>query len=176
MPDRSAKPHAVEPRAMRNTMGGFATGVAIVMTKVAEELHGMTVNSLTSVSLEPPLLLVCFTRGSRTAEAVQQRGAFVVNLLNHRQEPLSDRFAKPSEDHFEGVQVELNELGLPVLPGGLGHLVCEVEDMHPGGDHVIAVARVLRCESRQGNPLIFYRGKYHTVSGPGRQAQLQWYW
>lgn len=165
----------VNGQLLRETMGGFATGVAIITTQLGDEPHGMTVNSLTSVSLDPPLLLVCFTEDSRTATAVRERGWFVVNILSKRQEGLSNRFARPGEDHFEGGEYELNELDLPVIPRTLGHLVCEVDGTYPGGDHVIVIGRVAHCEPSEGSPLVFYRGRYHGLTGRGREAQL-WYW
>lgn len=176
-PTRGSAPDhfEVDGQLLRQTMGGFATGVTIITTQVDDEPHGMTVNSLTSVSLEPPLLLVCFTRDSRTCQAVQQRGWFVVNILSKRQEALSNRFAKPGEDHFEGGEYHLNELGLPVIPRTLGHLVCEVDTTHLGGDHLILMGRVVHCGPSDGTPLVFYRGRYHGLTGRGREAQL-WYW
>lgn len=167
---------AVDAGLLRAVMGGFATGVAIVTTATDDELHGMTVNSLTSVSLDPPLLLVCLTRGSRTAEAVADRGAFVVNLLGRHQGALSDRFAKRGEDHFEGSDVDRNERGLPLLARGLGWLDCDVWQTYEGGDHVIVVGRVVACEAREGTPLVFFKGRYHELSASGREAQLDWYW
>jgi flavin reductase (DIM6/NTAB) family NADH-FMN oxidoreductase RutF len=166
----------VDPRQLRDVMGGFATGVAIVTTRSGDSNHGMTVNSLTSVSLDPPLLLVCLTRDSRTARAVEERGAFVVNLLATPQSALSDRFAKRGEDHFEGRDVTSNDRGLPVLDRGLGWLDCDVDATHDGGDHVIFVGRVVSCEARSGTPLVFFKGRYHEVSGRGTEAALEWYW
>ena len=160
---------------LRDVMGRFATGVAVVTTKVGGKVHGMTVNSLTSVSLDPPLLLVCLHRDSRTAAAVTERGAFVVNLLSRRQEAISDRFARTGTDHFEGLDVELID-DLPVIGKGLGHLVCEVDTTLPGGDHVIVVGRVVRCVPREDAPLVFYRGRYHDATAPGREAEIDWYW
>ena len=157
-------------------MGGFATGVAIVSTTTEDGNHGMTVNSLTSVSLDPPLLLVCLTRDSRTAKAVEDRGAFVVNLLGSRQATTSDRFAKRGEDHFETSAFGTNHRGLPVIERGLGWLDCDVERIDDGGDHVVVMGRVLDCEARPGTPLVFFRGRYHEVTDTGREAQFEWYW
>jgi flavin reductase (DIM6/NTAB) family NADH-FMN oxidoreductase RutF len=164
----------VEPLLLRRTMAGFTTGVAIVTTRHDGALHGMTVNSLTSVSLDPPLVLVCFTDGARTEEAVARRGAFALHLLSRRQQGLSDRFAGRGEDHFEGCDVSLDDLGLPVLPSGIGRLQCEVESIHPGGDHSIVVGRVIGCEPRDGTPLLFYRGRYHEIHGEGHEAPWLW--
>ncbi len=166
-------PGSVQPSGFRNTMGRFATGVAIVTTEHDGRYHGMTVNSLTSVSLDPPLLLVCLTQGTRTVEAVIARGAFVVNILGDGQDALSNRFARGGEDHFDGLQPVINSAGLPEL-SALGHLHCQVSAVHPGGDHVIVVGEVLHLRDDERRPLIFYRGKYDTLTGQGRQAD--WYW
>ncbi len=168
------EPAPIDPKLFREVMGGFATGVAIVTTKDRDALHGMTVNSFTSVSLDPTLILVCFAKDARTMQAVRSRGAFVVNILEQRQEVLSDRFARRGEDHFEGIDVRMNGHDLPVLPGGLGHLVCDVETIYSGGDHDVVVGRVLHAEARTGMPLIFFRGQYDTLTGDGRDAY--WYW
>jgi flavin reductase (DIM6/NTAB) family NADH-FMN oxidoreductase RutF len=150
----------LDPTTYRKAIGGFATGVSVITTEVDGTRHGMTANSLTSVSLDPLLLLVCFDRDSRTADAVLQRGAFLVNLLSEEQQELSDRFARAGDDHFAGLALESGYEGLPALPGGLGWLACELEDVHSGGDHIIAVARVVAAEAREGEPLLFFRGRY----------------
>ena len=154
-------------------MGRFATGVAIVTTEHDGAYHGMTVNSLTSVSLDPPLLLVCLTRGTRTADAVIARGAFVVNILGAGQDALSNRFARAGEDHFSELEPVIHRDGLPELTA-LGHLHCRVDAVHPGGDHAIVVGEVIALRDDERLPLIFYRGQYDTLTGQGRQAD--WYW
>lgn len=168
------RPAAVDPALLRRTMGGFATGVAVVTTSYRGEPHGMTVNSLTSVSLRPPLVLVCLTRGARTADAVSRRGLFALHLLSRRQEALSNRFARPGEDHFDGPGPPLDDLDLPILPTGIGRLQCEVDVAHAAGDHTIVVARVIGCEPRDGTPLVFYRGRYRDIHGQGHEAPWLW--
>jgi len=171
-----AEQPSCDPARFREVMGSFATGVAIVTTTAGDGPHGMTVNSLTSVSLRPPLLLVCLTRGSRTAAAVMERGEFVVNILGTHQEPLSDAFARRQEDHFEDLEVQTTREGLPVLHAAVGHLVCRVSESHDGGDHHIVVGEVARVASVEGTPLIFHRGKYDSLTGRGRDAAFDWYW
>jgi flavin reductase (DIM6/NTAB) family NADH-FMN oxidoreductase RutF len=159
----------------RAVMGGFATGVSIITTTTPDgERHGMTANSLTSVSLAPPLLLICLTRGTRTADAVAQRGAFVVNILREQQDSLSNRFARPGEDHFAGVAT-IEHDGLPILKGTLGYVVCRVDAVHPAGDHEIVLGAVEAVSLERGSPLVFYRGRYDTITGAGRDAELSWY-
>lgn len=156
-------------------MGEFPTGVAIVTTRANGRPHGMTVNSLTSVSLEPPLVLVCFTRDSRTAEAVTSSGRFAVNLLNNRQSALANHFARRGADHFEGLDFQVGPHGVPIIPGSLSYLVCTVDAVHSGGDHQIVVGEVETYAVRGGSPLTFFRGRYHDVVGPGRPARHDWY-
>ncbi|ADB52777.1 flavin reductase domain protein FMN-binding protein [Conexibacter woesei DSM 14684] len=168
------KREPVEPATLRATMGAFATGVAIVTTACDGEPHGMTVNSLTSVSLAPPQVLVCLTNGSRTADAVRRRGAFALHLLGQRQRALSDRFAGRGAAHFAGLDVTLDEDGMPLLAGGVGRLRCAVAQLHDGGDHAIVVGAVLACEPREGTPLVFHRGRYHEIHGEGHEAPWLW--
>ena len=155
-------------------MGGFATGVAVVTTEYEGVACGMSVNSLTSVSLDPPLLLVCLMRDARTTEAVRGRGAFTINLLGCRQEPLADHFAARGGARFEGFALHRTPGGLPCIPGRLGRLDCALDTVHEGGDHLILVGRVMHCEPGDGIPLIFFRGRYHELGREGHEAD--WYW
>jgi flavin reductase (DIM6/NTAB) family NADH-FMN oxidoreductase RutF len=150
----------VDAQTFRRVMGSFATGVTVVTTRAGDEFHGMTANSLTSVSLDPLLILVCFARDSRTASAVLEAGMYAVNLLSHAQIGVSNVFARPGEDHFERVPVDVSANGLPLLRGSLGYLECTVDAVHEGGDHVIVVGAVVDCAVRDGQPLVFAGGKY----------------
>ena len=169
---------ALDPKLFRKTMGAFATGVSIVTTKSDGELYGMTVNSLTSVSLTPTLILVCLASSARTAAAVQARGWFVVNILGEHQAALSNRFARPNEDHYARVDFTLDEHDLPVLSGCLAYLVCRVHRTDPGGDHVIVLGEVVQAEVREAAPLVYFRGSYTTDSTKpsAEAADLYWYW
>jgi flavin reductase (DIM6/NTAB) family NADH-FMN oxidoreductase RutF len=155
-------------------MGGFATGVAVVTTEYDGVPSGMSVNSLTSVSLDPPLLLVSLLRDARTTGAVRGRGAFAVSLLGRRQESVAGRFATRGGARFDGLHVHRTPGGLPCVPGSLGRLDCEVAEVHDGGDHVIVVGRVTHCEPGDGAPLVFFRGRYHELGDEGRE--VDWYW
>jgi flavin reductase (DIM6/NTAB) family NADH-FMN oxidoreductase RutF len=167
----------MDAREFRNAIGGFATGVAVVTTEVDGEPHGMTVNSLTSVSLRPALLLVCLNRPSRTAEAVDRRGAFVVNVLGANQGHVSNRFARPAEDHFADRSLhDVGEHGMPLVVGAMAHLVCHTEQQHEAGDHTVVIGRVVHGRVAARDPLIFYRGAYDTLSGSRKHAELDWYW
>jgi len=158
---------ASDQRAFRDVMGVFATGVAVITTEIDGTPQGMTVNSLTSLSVHPPLLLACLTDGTRTAAAVIARGAFVVNVLTRNQRHLSDRFAKHGRQHFEQLATVLSHGGIPTLPGCAGHIECDVAAVHSGGDHLIVVGRVRACRAAPASPLLFYRGRYHRLAGPG---------
>ncbi|OZM77080.1 flavin reductase family protein [Pseudonocardia sp. MH-G8] len=168
-PPASAVP---DQHTFRTVMGVFATGVAVITTEVEGAPQGMTINSLTSLSVAPPMLLACLEEGSRTAEAVTRRGAFVINLLTRGQTPLSDRFSRLGQDHFEGLAVDRTDSGLPALPGSGGRIECEVDAVHPGGDHVIVVGRVLACTAAPTSPLVFYRGRYHRLGSAGHDVAL----
>jgi len=165
---------AVDSSVFRRTMGGFATGVAIVTCRHAGELHGMTVNSLTSVSLDPPLVLVCFNRHARTEQAVRAAGNFGVVLLREDQAELSNRFARAGEDHYAGLSVRYEE-GVPLLSDCLAYLICNVTSVYEEGDHSIVVGRVARAAPGSGAPLLFFRGKYHALGATAGRAE-DWYW
>ncbi|MBI2820360.1 MAG: flavin reductase family protein [Acidobacteria bacterium] len=157
----------IDPKMFRKTMGCFATGVTIVTTESAGELYGMTVNSFTSVSVQPTLVLICLANDARTTPAVQAQGWFVVNILEERQVALSNRFALSEEDRFADLEFSLNEYGLPVLPGCIAHLVCRVYRIDPGGDHLIVLGEVVKAEFHEASPLLFFGGAYaNLVSKP----------
>lgn len=149
----------IDAAKFRQIMGGFTTGVAVVTTYADGEPHGMTVNSLTAVSLEPLLLLVCLTKNSRTIQAIQKSGRFAVNLLALEQREVSNSFARAGEDHFGGIDVAWTG-GVPLIDGSIGHLVCRVSRIDDGGDHDIVLGDVESGETRAGEPLVFYRGRY----------------
>lgn len=150
----------VDPRAFRAAMGAFATGVAVVTASDRGAWFGMTVNSLTSVSLDPCLLLVCPRRGSATGDAIKASGLFAVNLLNKSQKALASRFVGQNGDRFSGVGVDIGARGLPVLHDALSHFECVVRDVHAGGDHDIVIGEVVSCLRREGDPLVFFRGAF----------------
>ena len=159
---------AVDPLEFRRAMGHFPTGVSILTTVHDGERHGMTANSITSVSLEPVLILVCLMREARTALAIQRAGRFAVNFLAENQEQMSRRFGIAGQDHFDGLEVDEDLSGLPLLPGCTAYLVCRVTDIVPAGDHDVVLAEVERAHERGGNPLVFHLGGYKRLPGLGR--------
>jgi flavin reductase (DIM6/NTAB) family NADH-FMN oxidoreductase RutF len=164
----------VDGQAMRGMMAAFATGVAVVATETTQGLFGMTVNSLCSVSLKPPVLLVCLQEGARTTEAVAERRAFTVSILGQRQDAIANRFARQGEDRFAGLELHRTESGLPFIPKCLALAECAVTETFTEGDHDIVLARVVHCATREGAPLVFFRSSYHDVVEQGRPAN--WYW
>lgn len=167
-------PPLIDPMVMRQTMARFATGVAVITTEHERIPHGMTVNSLTSVSLDPPLLLVCFNHGARSAEAVVASGRFVVNILSRRQESIAMRFAQRGEDHFAGLGLEYAGHRVPVVPQALAHLECDVERTVEAGDHTIVFGAVVEACSREGDALGFHGGRFADVV-PHGQEQEHWF-
>ena len=153
----------IDPQAFRQAMGSFATGVAIVTTAHDGEWFGMTVNSLTSVSLDPCLLLVCPRRGSATGNAIRLSGQFAISLLSHDQQALATRFVGRSgtmADRFAGVDLAVSSRGLPVLRDALSNFECEVHSLSEGGDHDVVMGKVVACQLQAGDPLVFYRGSF----------------
>jgi flavin reductase (DIM6/NTAB) family NADH-FMN oxidoreductase RutF len=166
--------HAIDPPTMRRTMGHFATGVAVVTTSVDGTPHGMTVNSLTSVSLAPPLLLVCLTTGARSTDAVVAAGRFAVNILSARQEHIALRFARRGEDHFAGLDVTQGRHRVPVIPDAFAHLECTVDRQCIAGDHLVVIGQVADVCAREGEPLGFVGGKFSDVLVRGHEPE-RWF-
>lgn len=166
---------AVDASTLRRTMGRFATGVAVITTGTNAEPHGMTVNSLTSISLDPPLVLVSLTEGARSTEAVRATGSFVINVLSVRQEQLAKRFARQGEDHFEGLPLEYEHHEIPVVPAALAHVECVTESEISAGDHIIFLGRVRRTCDRDGQPLAFYSGQFGEFTGHGHGEEYWFY-
>lgn len=154
---------AVEPTAFRSAMGHFVTGVTILTSAGQDGPTGMTVNSLTSVSLHPCQLLVCVKTPSLTGDALRQSRLFAINLLADNQKDLAMRFARPHADRFEGVPYDMAE-GAPLICGSLAHLVCAVDAIHASGDHEIVVGNVLHCQQFARGPLVFYRGGFGSYA------------
>ncbi|MGV6875491.1 flavin reductase family protein [Pseudochelatococcus sp. B33] len=153
----------IDPAEFRMAMGAFATGVAVVTTVDQGIWYGMTMNSLTSVSLVPCLLLICPRRGSATGRAVRASGHFAISLLSNAQKDLASRFvgnAGSMADRFDGLDVEVSHRRLPLLRDALSTFECVVRDIHPGGDHDIVIGEVVSCRRLDGDPLVFFRGNF----------------
>jgi flavin reductase (DIM6/NTAB) family NADH-FMN oxidoreductase RutF len=161
----------VTPAALRHAMGHFATGVTVITSVDADGRPvGTTANAISSLSLDPPLLLVCFDRSSQTLAAIETHGAFAVNVLAAPQEDLSANFARRGlAADWDGVPHRPGLTGSPRLHGVLATLECAVEHRLPGGDHEIVIGRVRHAQAGDGEaaPLLFWRGKYVSLKQPG---------
>ncbi|MFT3864140.1 MAG: 3,4-dihydroxy-2-butanone-4-phosphate synthase [Solirubrobacterales bacterium] len=154
-------------RTMRDVMGHFATGVSVVTARDAAGVPvGTTANAISSVSLDPPLLLACLAEDSETLAAIRASGRFAVNVLAAEQRHHSDRFARKGEAvRSHEVDFDDHETGVPVLPGSLATIACEVSAIHPAGDHEIVVGLTCHLDHREPGtrPLLFYRGSYSEI-------------
>lgn len=151
---------AIDPKRYRSVMGTFPTGVAVIATEWGGELFGATINSLTSVSLEPCMLLFCTGEGSATGTAIRKRGLFSVNILGAHQSGLSTRFTARQGSRFEDLAVTFSADGLPLLQGAAAQLCCRVATVHKAGDHDIILGEVLSGDEMACSPLVFHKGSY----------------
>ena len=151
----------------RKVLSHFAAGVTIITTADAEgRPTGLTATAFTSVSLDPPLILICVSHKSQSYPALLERGQFAVNFLRREHEDMSRRFATTRGDKFDGVVFRMSALGLPVLTEALGHVECVTVNQHVEGDHTVLIGRVEACDTADsGEPLVYFRGKYAGLGG-----------
>lgn len=154
----------IDEARFRQALGHFASGVTVVTTRHNDLLYGMTISSFSSLSLRPPLVLICVDTQFSTHEAISNAKQFVVNILEQGQEHLSRRFASRDSDKFSGVAWQSGRLGLPVLEGTLATIECKLHATLPGGDHTIFVGEVINVEIGEGAPLLYYRRGYHELT------------
>jgi len=154
-----------DPRALRNALGRFATGIAVVMAGDEEGLMGVTVNSFSAVSLDPPLILFCMARTLKSLARLEKVKAYSVNILLETQQDVSNRFARAGEDQFTTTQWEAGPSGAPRLTPAHAVFECVPYAHYDGGDHVIFVGRVvhMHAEGEEG-PLLYYRGGYRLLA------------
>jgi 3-hydroxy-9,10-secoandrosta-1,3,5(10)-triene-9,17-dione monooxygenase reductase component len=161
----SAQPKpAADSRAYREVLGRFATGVAFVTAAPGGEPAGLIVNSLTSVSLEPPLISFCPARSSLTWQRMRRAGHFAVNILGREHETFAERATPPGSERFAGLDWDAGPAGAPLLTDALAALECEIVAEHPAGDHWIVVGRVAHLHTTPiKDPLIFFAGEYAAL-------------
>jgi len=153
-----------DPRTLRDALGCFATGVTVVTCLHEDEPAGLTVNSFTSVSLEPPLLLVCIAKNAASAAALIGASHFAINVLQTGQQPASIRFSTRNEDRFGTTSWSCGEAGAPILKDSLCVFECERFAVYDGGDHHILVGEVVKASFDAGlDPLLYFRGKYRRL-------------
>jgi flavin reductase (DIM6/NTAB) family NADH-FMN oxidoreductase RutF len=155
----------VDSNAFRAVMGRFATGVTVVTSCDGPQRYGITVNAFCSVSLEPPLVLVCIDLTSKVHQILRDTGIFAVNFLKEGQADLSACFASQSEErfqHFCSAASHVAATGAPILDGALGFVDCRVVNVFPGGDHDIFVGHAEALGGTEDRPLLYYRSRYYS--------------
>jgi flavin reductase (DIM6/NTAB) family NADH-FMN oxidoreductase RutF len=158
----------IQSEVLRATMRQWVTGVTVVTSAYDGEYAGMTVSSFTSVSLEPPTVLVCLNKNSYCHSVVHKSGIFAISLLSVGQENLSKRFAgldSTVTDKFDGVEVIVGETGAPLLVGAIGHLDCVVRSTHDTSTHTIFIAELVYVDVNVDKPpLVYYNRNYHLLT------------
>ena len=155
----------LDKRLFRDSMGRFATGVTVMTTR-GEGIApmGMTVNSFSSLSLEPPLVMWNIQRQSECLPAFARAPGFAANILGCDQEAISRRFAQQGDHSLDPLEYRIGRSGQPVLKGCLASFECQLWRRYEGGDHIIIIGRVIEMEARPtGKPLLFYSGQYHEI-------------
>ena|SRR6267154_434175 len=156
------------PSQFREALGFFATGVTIVTVDLDGEVHGMTANAFASVSLNPLLLLVCVDHSARTHAHLHSKKRFGINILSEDQRLISEYYARPAYSHERaeeeaGARFDRTVQGTPILQGALAYLECKLQSTQEAGDHTVFIAEVEDVVVRQGDPLLFFRGKYRGI-------------
>ncbi len=152
----------------RKAMGSFATGVTVITVDYEGEVHGMTANAFTSVSLDPLLVLVCVDHQARTHTHLHARKRFGVNVLAENQRTISEYYARPTPTHQNaeqeaGARFDRTQHGTPVLHGALAYLECRLHTAQDAGDHTIFIAEVEDVVVREGDPLLYFRSAYRQI-------------
>lgn len=148
----------------RAALGRFASGVTVVTTKdAAGRLHGITVSAFCSVSLAPPLILICIDKQTGSHHAFEQNEFFTVNILREDQQHYSDQFASHLPDKFHGIEFHENDNGVPVLKDVLANLECRRVNAHDNGDHTIFVGEIEKTTVTDGKPLVYFHGNYRKL-------------
>ena len=153
----------VDDAQFKLAMSHFASGVTVVTTEQEGTPYGMTVAAFSSLSLHPPLVLVCIEKSVRTHESIAAAGKFGVSILNGTQADVSNRFASRTEDKFSGVATHRGTTGVPLIDGAIATLECSVREQFAGGDHSIFVGEVVAIETAEGVPLVYYRSGYREL-------------
>jgi flavin reductase (DIM6/NTAB) family NADH-FMN oxidoreductase RutF len=172
---------SVSPAQFRKALGCFATGVTVITVDYEGEVHGMTANAFTSVSLNPQLILVCVDHKARTHAHLHARKRFGVNILSADQRRISEYYANASREHdhaeeVAGARFDRTAYATPVLHGALAYLECRLQSAQDAGDHTIFIAEVEDVVVREGDPLLYFRGQYRSVGaaiGDDGQAELE---
>lgn len=150
----------MEQLVFREVIGHFATGVTVITSRHDDTNYGLTASAVTSLTLEPPMILVCVNKNTGTQDAISRSHKFAVNILDEDQAELAYKFAKPKSNKFEGVDYYQGIFGEPLLSGALAHLECRVAAETEAGTHKVFMAEVDKAEAGVGAPLTYFRGKF----------------
>jgi flavin reductase (DIM6/NTAB) family NADH-FMN oxidoreductase RutF len=153
------QPRLVDRERFRSVMSRFASGVSIITTRDEGIDYGLTASAVTSLSLDPPMLLICVNKASNTQKAIAEAQVFAVNILRENQSELARRFAGSHPDKFAGMSISYGELGVPLLDDMLATIECRVTEIVSGGTHSIFLAEVQTAQAAEGMPLTYYRGR-----------------
>lgn len=167
---------AIDPRAFRQVLGQFCTGITIITTMHEGVPNGFACQSFAALSLDPPLVLFCPTKVSRSWQAIEASGKFCVNILTEKQRETCARFGSREPDKFAGVDWHPSPSGSPVLDNSLAHIDCTVHSVIDGGDHFVVfglVQSLSELPSVKPRPLLFYRGEYTGIE-PDKTTPAQW--
>jgi flavin reductase (DIM6/NTAB) family NADH-FMN oxidoreductase RutF len=155
----------------RDVIGRFASGVTVITATHEGRPVGTTASAVTSLSVEPPMILICLNKSSATGAAIRASGRFAVNILGEEHADLAARFASKAPDRFEGVRIVPGAGGVPLLDGALATLECRVTEEASGGSHRVFFAEVERASARDGAPLTYFRGLYGRLAQHDRREQ-----
>ncbi len=154
-----------DPQLQRRILGRFATGVTVVTTRHDDQLHGMTANALTSLSLDPPLVLVAVDRRAAMHAALHKGQCFALNILGEEHEHLSRRFAMSGPKDLSDLSLTASVTGAPILADAIGWVDCRITQVLPGGDHDIFIGEIVAGEhNEQGRPLLYFGGRYRRLA------------
>jgi flavin reductase (DIM6/NTAB) family NADH-FMN oxidoreductase RutF len=156
---------AVTKEEFRRALGSFTSGVTVVTIKSADgALHGITVSAFSSVSLEPPLVLICVDKRASIHEHLKEGCHFAVNVLAQDQQEVSRRFSSRDVDRFNGTVYREGQTGSPLIDGAIAYVECRIVHAYPGGDHTIFVGQVEASGASEGTPLAYFRGSYARLA------------
>ena len=153
-------PTVVPDEVFRDVISRFASGVTVITTTAGGSDHGTTASAVSSLSMDPPMLLICLNRTSDTQAAILESGVFGVNILAEDQGQIAYQFAKKGQDKFAGVGIRRGRTGVPLVEDALAHLECEVDETVTGGTHTVFLARVKEAAGKEGTPLTYFRGRF----------------
>jgi DNA-binding GntR family transcriptional regulator len=160
----------VDQNVFRDVIGRFASGVTVITTRVGDVDYGTTASAVSSLSMEPPMLLICMNRTSETGQAIHESGHFTVNILGEGQGEIAKRFASKGGDKFSGVDIERGLGDLPHIADALGHLDCAVDETATGGTHTVFLSLVEHASATEGSPLTYYRGRFGRFEDAAQEA------